>query len=408
MRTLLAVLLIAVPQAVAAQTFSQRGFVEAKGWFYPKDAPNDSVNGVGDLLAREDLFFKPASWIQFAAGADVRANSHGQVDRSWPIDFDFFDRGRLRPALTVRRLSATISRGPLTVDVGKQFIRWGKTDIVTPTDWFAPRDFLNVIDNEFLPVTGVRGVVRFGSNTAEAAWVPRLTPSRVPLQNDRWTVPPPAGQTIVENPAVFPDRGQTGVRLSHIGSRLEFAFAYFDGLNHLPNFRIVPPLSPQTVTIVPEYPTLRSYGGDAAIPLSWFTAKLEAAYFTTDTPQTDEYVLYVAQLERQIGEWSLMGGYSGEYVTKQVAELSFAPNRGLTRAIVGRASYTIDTNRSMTFETAVRQNGDGAYFKGEFSQASFRHWRTTVNAALIRGEPTDFIGQYRLNSYVGLALRYSF
>ena len=103
-----------------------------------------------------------------------------------------------------------------------------------------------------------------------------------------------------------------------------------------------------------------------------------------------------------------MGGYAGEYVTKQVAEVSFAPNRGLTRAIVGRASYTIDINRSMTFETAVRQNGDGTYVKGEYSQASFRHWRTTVNAALIRGEPDDFIGQYRLNSYVGLALRYSF
>jgi hypothetical protein len=238
--------------------------------------------------------------------------------------------------------------------------------------------------------------------------VPKLTPSRVPLQNDRWTVPPSTGQTVVENPAVFPDREQTGVRLSHVGSRLEFSVAYFDGLNHLPNFQIVPPPSLQTVTVVPVYPTLRSYGGDAAIPLSWFTAKFETAYYTSDTPRTDEYVLYVVQLERQIGEWSLMGGYSGEYVTKQVAQLSFAPNRGLTRAIVGRASYTIDVNRSMTFETAVRQNGDGAYFKGEFSQASFRHWRTTLSAALIRGEPDDFIGQYRLNSYVGLALRYSF
>jgi hypothetical protein len=405
-KRLLAVLLIAVPQAVAAQTFSQRGFVEGKGWFYPRDAPNDPVNGVGDLLAREDLFVKPASWIQFAAGADVRANSHRQVDRTWRVDF--FDRGRLRPALTVRRLSATFSRGPLTVDAGKQFIRWGKTDIVTPTDWFAPRDFLNVIDNEFLPVTGVRGVVRFRSNSAEGVWVPRLTPSRVPLPDDRWTVPPPGGLTIVENPAVFPDGEQGGVRFSHIGSRVEFSLAYFDGFNHLPNFRIVPPLTPQAVTIVPDYPTLRSYGGDAAIPLPWFTAKIEAAYFTTDTPRTDEYVLYVLQLERQIGEWSLMGGYAGEHVTKQVAELSFAPNRGLTRAIVGRASYTIDINRSLTFETAVRQNGDGTYFKGEFSQAAFRHWRTTVNAALIRGEPDDFIGQYRLNSYAGLALRYSF
>ena len=77
------------------------------------------------------MFVKPASWIQFAAGADIRANTHDQVDSSWAVDFA--DRGTLRPALSIRRLSATITRGPVTVDVGKQFIRWGKTDIVTPS-----------------------------------------------------------------------------------------------------------------------------------------------------------------------------------------------------------------------------------------------------------------------------------
>ena len=75
------------------------------------------------------------------------------------------DRDLKRPALSIRRLSATLSRGPFTLDAGKQFIRWGKTDIITPTDRFAPRDFLNVIDTEFLPVTGVRGGVRLGDGT---------------------------------------------------------------------------------------------------------------------------------------------------------------------------------------------------------------------------------------------------
>ena len=41
-------------------------------------------------------------------------------------------------------------RGPITVVAGKQFIRWGKADILNPTDRFAPRDFMEVVDNEFL------------------------------------------------------------------------------------------------------------------------------------------------------------------------------------------------------------------------------------------------------------------
>ena len=92
-----------------------------------------------DLMAREEVFVKPAAWLQFAGGLDLRQNTHDQVDNSWHVDFT--DRGTMRPAISVRRLSATIARGPFTVDLGKQFIRWGKADIVTPTDRFAPRDF---------------------------------------------------------------------------------------------------------------------------------------------------------------------------------------------------------------------------------------------------------------------------
>src|SRR4029079_15163506 len=130
------------------------------------------------------VFFKPAPWLQFAGGLDVRANSHDQVEDSWRVDFT--DRTVLRPRVAIRRLSATLSHGPLTVDAGKQFIRWGKTDIVTPTDRFATRDFLNVGDNDFLAVTGVRGVAQLGAYAYVAVWVPYLTPSRVPLLNQRW------------------------------------------------------------------------------------------------------------------------------------------------------------------------------------------------------------------------------
>src|SRR5262249_45979917 len=151
-----------------AQTFSQRGFVDGTGFLFPQDAPNDPANVVGDLLVREDAFVKPRPWIQFAAGLDLRANSHDQVADSWSIDAA--DRTSLRPRVSMRRAAVTLTRGPLTVDAGKQFIRWGKADIVTPTDRFAPRDFLTVVDAEFLAVTGVRGVVQRHDDTFEAVW----------------------------------------------------------------------------------------------------------------------------------------------------------------------------------------------------------------------------------------------
>ncbi len=403
-----------------AQVVSERGFVDGSAWLFPQAAPNDSARVFADLLVRDDVFVKPGHWIQFAAGVDLRANSHDQVDTRWRVDFT--DRDPLRPAIAVRRLSASLTHGPLTVDAGKQFIRWGKTDIVTPTDRFAPRDFLNVVDTEFLPVTGVRAVVQLGTNSFDAIWVPFFTPSRTPLVDQRWTAVPAAatGLRIVDSGSQIPQGSQVGVRLAHTGSAIEYAFSVFDGFNHLPNLEAAAvfssaPAGPTcsvcgepTIDVRRVYPSLRMYGGDAAVPTKWLTIKGEAAYFSSSSALTDEYVLYVVQLERQTGEWLVVGGYAGEVVTLRRAVLTFAPDRGMTRSFVGRASYTIDTNRSLAFEMALRQTGDGLYTRAEYSQARGEHWRTTVAAAVLAGHSDDFLGQYHRNSHVTASVRYSF
>src|SRR5262249_54336363 len=125
-------------------------------------------------------------------------------------------------------------------------------------------------------------------------------------------------------------------------------------------------------------------------------------------PRTDDYVLYVVQLERQTGEWILLGGYAGEVVTTRRSPFVFAPDRGLTRALVGRASLTIDTNRSLPFETSVCRAGDGAYAKADYSQARGQLWRGTIAGAWLAGAADDFLGQYRRNSYLSASVRYSF
>ena len=162
-----------------AQTFSQRGFVEGRAFEFPETTPTESTRTIADLLAREEVVVKPARWVQFAAGLDLRGDSHSQVEPEWRVDFE--DRSILRPRIAVRRLSATFVAGGFSLDLGKQFIRWARADILNPTDRFAPRDFLNVIDTDFLPVLGAHTSVQIRSETFEAVWVPRFTPSRLPL-----------------------------------------------------------------------------------------------------------------------------------------------------------------------------------------------------------------------------------
>src|SRR5215831_14857446 len=135
-RTLAIALVVQLWTSIAAaQKVSERGFIEGGGLLFPQTTTFDSVQATADALAREELFFKPASWIQFGGGVDARANSHKQVDRRRRLDWQ--DRGVLRPTFSLRQLNATLRVPHFTLDIGKQFIRWGRAYVTYPTDRFA-------------------------------------------------------------------------------------------------------------------------------------------------------------------------------------------------------------------------------------------------------------------------------
>jgi hypothetical protein len=154
----------------------------------------------------------------------------------------------------------------------------------------------------------------------------------------------------------FPTGSQAGVRYGQILDRFEYSVSFYDGFNHLP--AIQPGgLDPASATIdfMRVYPAIRSYGADAAVPFRWFTLKTEAAAFTSRSSSTDEYVLYVLQVERQTGEWLLIGGYAGEIVTNARAPFAFAPDRGSAgRSSAGRPTQSVRTVRWSSKEPCDR------------------------------------------------------
>ncbi len=396
--------------ALGAQDFSQRGFLETRLLAYPQTAPGDSGRAVGDALLRYEAIYKLNPAWRIAGAIDARADSHRETRRRW--DLDWQDRTTQAPAFSVRRLSVAWSRRGLTAEAGKQFIRWGKADLLNPTDRFAPRDYLRVVDNDSLAVAAARLTYERGAETLDLVYAPRFTPSRVPLVNQRWVVLPegvPPNLQIRDLGAAYPGGPQFGVRWSHVGAGFELSGCFYQGFQHLPLLDARPAsLVPPRVEFLRRYPDLRLYGADAAVPLPWFTVKAEAAYFTSSSGQTDEYVQYVIQLERQKGEWFFIGGYAGEAVALRRSPFDFAPDRGLARALLAHTGYNLDANRTISMEAALRQNGRGLWIRWLYSHALGQHWRATAGFVLIRGDPGDFLGQYRRNSHASLALRYSF
>ena len=398
--------------ALLAQNFEQRGFIENQTLFYPQEAANDSGRIVNQDLLRWEGSYKTGDWFKLAASVDARTDSHRQVARTLQLDAD--DRSILRPALSLRQWSATFHKSFVTAEFGRQFIRWGKTDILTPTDRFAPKYYLSsIVDSDFLGVVASRVTLKHKEDSLDLVLQPWFTPARTPLLNQRWTVPPPgniSGSLVVrtvDDGTRYPGGSAVGVRWNHVASGYEYSLSYYRGHDYFPllGATLDPPAF--RLNFYRYYPEMTMYGGDTAIQLPWVTVKGEAGYFTSSTPGAQDYVLYVVQVERQIKEWSLVGGYAGDAKTGgAVTPAQFAPDRGFARSFVGRAALTIDVNRSVTFETAVR--AAGSFLRAEYSQTFGQHWRITPGFAWIRGDMTDFLGQYRRNSYATLAVRYSF
>jgi hypothetical protein len=402
------VLLALFPLACFAQDFTQRGLLEYRGYAFPQTTPNDRGHAIGEALFRYEFSKSLLPGFTLFGATETRIDTHHQVERRFFVNFT--DRSPQRPPFSIRRASVVWNRGRLTVEAGKQTIRWGKADILNPTDRFAPRDYLSVVDNEVLGVLAGRAIYEGDSDSLELVVQPRFTPSRTPLINQRWTVLPDqlTGVPVRDNGARLPGGPQYGLRWNHLGRGYEASLSLFEGHHYLPliDARIQP--LPFSVDVQRYFPKLRFIGADVAVPLPWLTLKGEAGYFTSRTASADEYVLYVIQGERQTGELSLVGGYAGEYVTKRRNPFDFAPDRGLTRSFLGRAGYTIGPTRSVALETAIRQNLHGAWVRFEYSQGFGRNWRVLGGFTYIAGERSDFLGQYRRNSHVFLTFRYSF
>lgn len=398
--------------AGTAQDFTQRGFLETGFTLFPQTARNDSSHAVLESNLEYQAAYKLRPWLRFEGSIDARIDTHRQVERTLHLDWQ--DRSLQRPALSVRELNATLSKGKFTAELGKQFIRWGKADILNPTDRFAPKDFLTVTDPSFLSIAAARITYDTGSSAFDLIWQPRLTPSRTPLLNQRWTVLPEAVSqipiSILDHGSRFPARSSFGGRWNHVGSAYEYSFSYYDGFNYLPLFdaAIIPRTSTINVAVERSYPRLRLYGADLAAPLRWFTVKTEAAYYASPDSKQQDYVIYVVQFERQIRELLIVVGYAGDAATSSGQSLQFSPERGFARAVLSHAQYAIDANRNVSVDAVVRQNGKGSLVRAQYSQAFGQHWRATAGFAWIRGDSSDFLGQYHRNSHAILALRYSF
>ena len=104
---------------------------------------------------------------------------------------------------------------------------------------------------------------------------------------------------------------------------------------------------------------------------------------------TSLYVVQARASDRRMAVRRRLRGRSGR---RSVARSStFAPDRGLTRSIVARASLHDRHEPQRRGRRRRSARTATALPEGRIFQARGQHWRTTVAGALIRGSADDFL-----------------
>ncbi len=182
--------------------------------------------------------------------------------------------------------------------LGKQFIFWGKTDWLNPTDNINPWDYKNItseVEDYRLPVTAVKGNLYFGNFNLESVLLLHFEPHKIPVN-----LPPVMGGLELRNePTVFPENKlsnlQYAFRLSSQLFNVDYSFSYFHGFDRNPSLSFVfvrgLGVQPPYLTAQTSYKKIDIFGFDFVTTKDKFAFTGEAAYFLTeDKDGTDIYI----------------------------------------------------------------------------------------------------------------------
>jgi len=176
------------------------------------------------------------------------------------------------------------------VRVGRQFIFWGRTTWVNPTDVLTAWDYPHVASEaeDYRIAPYALRVHRYFAHESmlDMVWVPVFTSSRVGAAAPQSIAGTPVLEQAEQRPEARWNSGEFGVRLSQTVSTyaLDWAVSAYRGFEKRPAYAVAPvfddpaaPSAPSAYTWTPYHPRLEMLGGDFAKALSAFVLKGEFA-----------------------------------------------------------------------------------------------------------------------------------
>ena len=378
----------------ADERWQFRGQVENRSLFYTEESATAPARASNDTLLRVETGWRLGRGWQWRGALDAQTATAGQVTNG----FDWFDATERRPAVAVRQLFLRYARGPVTLELGKQPLEWSSLDLLSPADRVAPRDLMSPSGATRLGVWAARLAVDTGRHRVEGVWLPRFTPSRIPLMDQRWAVAPASIPffTTRYTGRGLPGGPQFGGRYTWIHPRAELSAVLFDGYQPLPSTATSIQFLARRVDYRFLYPRHRLVSGAATIPWAGWLWKSEVARLAPD------------------GLWSgvLMAERARRHWTAGAGWLWTRPATGTAPAyasgFVGRATWTPRTRHTLSAEGGVQRNGQALVSRFLYTRDLRHGVRTQAGYVWIRGARTEWLSRYAMNSHALLEMDWSF
>jgi hypothetical protein len=348
------------------------------------------------------------------------------------------DEARKRPIFTLEEAWVGGRFGAIDAVIGKQIFAFGTADLLNPTDVLNPVDYTDLIDSEKIGVFALDASVHpLDELELRAILIPTFTPSRLPLENERFSPIPPGG-IFVEGPGGLlgpievarrkipdgKDALQAAFRISGSVRGWDLSATYVTGFNRLPVLVPENLAAPPFVKLRPEFDRIHMFGGDFAttfdLPLfGEIEAHGEAAQFFTQGGRDDDYLQFVLGTrytfaDPVIGkETNLTLEYAGEVVNGHRTEKDVLSAGAFTRAfksaVLSRLVWKpIGRLELSTTFAWIAHGPDSIYLNPEARYEFGAHTKIVAGADILEGTRKSFFGQFDEDDRMYLSLKLTF
>jgi len=438
--------------------YSMSGFIECKGAHDTnKDKDNEHTQAFRNrtrLEAKWAFDKRPESF----AGGPGKSKRH--VLASVESDYLWFGPDHCNDDYDLDLFESYLywSQGPCEFKLGKQIVRWGKTDQISPVDNVNSQDLREFIIPDFedrkIPNWMARIRIFGDSHTLEGIYIPFFEPSDIDYFGTDWAVfqhlkedirdsgLPSALKDYLEEksvhesePAKTFENGEWGVRVSGTIAEWDIALSYLYTWEDLPYYRRFPiknlkvdnassfeglPNSLIDVSLTEEdievtYKRSHICGFEFETTVRNIGLRGEAAYFDRQSFLTNS----LTSIRKPVFFYVLGADYSGEnswYINLQFAHqiisdyndniLYFRRNNTSLNGQISKEFLRGNFETNLWYNYSLSDNG--YYLRPRIICKYFRNLDITLGLNIFGGDADTLMGYYDDNDQVFLSFKYYF